>query len=62
MMNSRPRCLQGVSDAVARVNGHARREERLRVGRNEADAPHHVVDALRIGFADPLLHVFGNRE
>ena len=54
------RCLQGVGDAVARVNGRARCEERLRVGRNEADAPHHVVDALRIGFADSLLHVLGN--
>ena len=32
------------------------------VSRNEADAPHHVVDALRIGFADSLLHVFGNGE
>jgi hypothetical protein len=32
------------------------------VGRNETDAPHHVVDALRIGFADLLLHVLGEWE
>src|SRR5262249_27297888 len=56
------RCLQGMGDAVARVNGHAWREERLCVGGNEADAPHHLVDAWRIGFADSLLHVFGHRE